>query len=224
MELEHNQIEKEIKQIKSATAMTQERYDRIAPVYDLHHWLAEPFLFKKLRQLLWSRIRAESILELGVGTGANMPYYPKASKVTAIDLSEQMLKRAKRRAEKAGISVDLRLMDAENLTFPANSFDLAVTTFVFCSVPDPVQGLRELGRVVVPEGDIWLMEHVRVDKPIIGPLMDMLNPLVVRLMGAHINRQTVENVKRAGLQIVNVEYLMGPLFRLIHARPMARKP
>ncbi len=139
--------------------------------------------------------------------------------MTAVDLSEQMLERAKRRAQELGASVDLQLMDAQHLTYPDHSFDAAITTCVFCSVPNPVQGMRELGRVVKPRGDIWLMEHMRVDKPVIGPMMDFVNPLVLRMMGANINRRTVENVKLAGLEIETIEDLAGTVFRLIHAHP-----
>ena len=76
-----------------------------------------------------------------------------------------------------------------------------------------------MGRVVKPGGDIWLMEHMRVDRPVIGSLMDFVNPLVLRMMGANINRRTIENVKLAGLEIENIEDLLGRVFRLIHARP-----
>jgi ubiquinone/menaquinone biosynthesis C-methylase UbiE len=97
-----------------------------------------------------------------------------------------------------------------------------VATFVFCSVPDPVQGLREIGRVVRPGGQILLLEHVRIDRPVIGTLMDVLAPLIVRLNGANINRRTVKNVQSAGLQIDRVENLdrMG-MFKLIFARSRA---
>jgi ubiquinone/menaquinone biosynthesis C-methylase UbiE len=95
----------------------------------------------------------------------------------------------------------------QNLNFPDNSFDTVIATFVFCSVPDPVQGLRELRRVVKPAGRILLLEHVRIDKPVIGWMMDRLNPLVVRIMGANINRRTIENVEKAGLHIESVEHL-----------------
>ena len=154
-----------------------------------------------------------------MGTGKNLPYYPEDAEVTAIDLSDRMLEQARQRAESLGLDVDLRQMDAQALTFENDTFDAAVATFVFCSVPDPVQGLRELSRVTKPDGDIWLLEHVRINKPVIGPLMDLLNPVVVRLMGPNINRQTADNVQRAGLTIVDVEHLSGELVKLIYARP-----
>jgi ubiquinone/menaquinone biosynthesis C-methylase UbiE len=201
------------------TILTRRRYDRLAAIYDLRTYLAEEYVFKKFRQMLWSRITGGRVLELGVGTGANIPYYPRECPVTAVDLSEQMLERAKRRAAKLGVSVDLRLMDAQDLTFPDHSFDTAITTCVFCSIPNPVQGMRELGRVVKPGGDIWLMEHMRVDKLVIGPIMDFVNPLALHMMGANINRRTVENVKLAGLEIETIEDLAGSVFRLIHAHP-----
>jgi phosphatidylethanolamine/phosphatidyl-N-methylethanolamine N-methyltransferase len=201
------------------TAATQARYDRIAPFYDLMEWATERSAFQAWREDLWSRVAPGRVLEVGVGTGKNMSYYPEGAQVTAIDLSDRMLAQAKRRAKESGIDVDLRHMDAQDLDFPDDKFDTAVATFVFCSVPIPVRGLREMGRVVKPEGDIWLLEHVRINKPVIGPLMDVMNPVVVRIMGANINRQTVENVKRAGLKIVGVEDLRGELVKLIHARP-----
>ena len=83
-----------------------------------------------------------------------------------------------------------------------------VATFVFCSVPDPERSLRELARVVKPDGRIELLEHVRIDRPqLIGKLMDWLDPLVVRVMGAHINRRTAEVVRQSGLEIEEVEDL-----------------
>lgn len=203
------------------TALTRARYDRIAPVYDLMEWFTERAAFRQWRRLLWSRVPAGKVLEIGVGTGKNMSFYPTGARVTAIDLSGRMLARARRRAQELGLDVDLRLMDAQQLEFADDTFDAVVATFVFCSVPDPIRGLQELGRVVKPDGDIWLLEHVRVDRPIVGTLMDLLNPVVVRITGANINRRTVENVRRAGLVIVEVEDLRRDLVKLIHARPPA---
>jgi len=127
------------------TRATRARYNRIAVVYDLMEAFIERTAFAAWRQRLWASVPAGRVLEVGVGTGKNLPYYPAGAQVTAIDLSERMLERARRRATDLGVRVDLRLMDAQRLAFPAGAFDAAVATFVFCSVPDPVQGLRELG-------------------------------------------------------------------------------
>lgn len=182
-------------------------------------WFSERSAFQEWRKELWARVPVGRVLEVGVGTGKNMPYYPAGAKVTAIDLSERMLARARRQARELNLDVDLRQMDAQHLTFPDDSFDAVVATFVFCSVPVAVQGLREIGRVTRSDGEIWLLEHVRINRPVIGTLMDVMNPVVVRMMGANISRQTVENVKRAGLTIASVENLKGELVKLIHARP-----
>lgn len=189
------------------TALTRARYDRLAPVYDLMEALIERFSFRRWREWLWSRVRGERILEVGVGTGKNMPYHPPKAWVTAVDLSEKMLAQAQERARRLGLKVDLHPMDVQRLDLPDDSFDAAVATFVFCSVPDPVLGLKELARVVRPGGQIILLEHVRAGHPILGRIMDWLNPLVVRVMGANINRRTVENVQKAGLSLQEVKDL-----------------
>jgi len=200
------------------TMATRARYNRIAPLYDFLETLAER-RYRNWRQRVWSLVEGPKVLEVGVGTGKNMPYYPPGVQVTGVDLSEKMLLRARRRAERMGLSVALLQMDAQVLDFPDDTFDSAVATFVFCSVPDPVQGLREMARVVRPGGRIVLLEHVRAEHPLLGRLMDLLDPLVARLMGPHINRETVENVRRAGLTLERVEDVgMGGIFKLIVAK------
>jgi phosphatidylethanolamine/phosphatidyl-N-methylethanolamine N-methyltransferase len=207
------------KSLSEETNVTRARYNRIAPIYDLMDFLPEQ-RFAGWRKQLWARVTTGRILEVGVGTGKNFPYHPLGAEVTGIDLSERMLAQARRRAEKSGYALDLRQMDAQQLDFPDDTFDAAVATFVFCSVPDAERGLRELARVVRPGGHIILLEHVRIDRPaIIGKLMDWLDPLVVRVMGAHINRRTAETVQRAGLAVEQVENLAPQgLVKLMIAR------
>lgn len=142
------------------------------------------------------------MLEVGVGTGTgkNFPYHSPGVEGVGIDIGQCMLQRAQQRAEELGKTLELHWMDAQRLDCPDDSFDAAVATFVFCSVPDAVQGLCELSRIVKPEGRIFLLEHVYIDEPrIIGKVMDLLDPLARRLMGPHINRRTEQNVRRAGL-------------------------
>lgn len=153
---------------------------------------------------MWSEVRADRLLEIGVGTGKNLAYHPQGARSVAIDLSPRMLERAARRSERSARHVDLILADAQHLPFRDDVFDAAAATFVFCSVPDPVLGLSEVARVVRGEGQIHLLEHVRAANSIAGRVMDLLNPMVVRLSGANINRRTVSNVARAGVEVDSV--------------------
>ncbi|MFH1976248.1 MAG: methyltransferase domain-containing protein [Pseudomonadota bacterium] len=187
------------------TAQTKTRYNRIAPYYDVMEIITER-TFSRWRQRLLARAKGK-VLEIGVGTGKNFPYYPESVDITGLDIADKMLLHARLRADKIGFTVHLMEGDVQSLPFPENSFDTAVATFVFCSVPDPVLGLKELRRVVRSGGEILLLEHVRIDKPVVGWFMDRLNPLIVRVMGANINRRTIENVKKAGLSIVSIEHL-----------------
>lgn len=207
-----------------STEIARSRYNRIAPVYDLMEGIIEIAGYSKWRELLWSRVEGACILEIGVGTGKNFPYYPAHAEVTAIDFSEKMLERAKDRAERQKVRVQLQRMDVQHLEFKNNTFDTVVASFVFCSVPDPIRGLKEVERVCKPKGKVVLLEHVLSANRILAWLMNVANPVVVRIMGANINRRTVENVATSGLMIEQVTDLGAGIFKLIEARKKLLSP
>jgi phosphatidylethanolamine/phosphatidyl-N-methylethanolamine N-methyltransferase len=200
------------------TEITRKRYNRVATIYDLMEGVVEQSRYSRWRQLLWSKVEGRKILEVGVGTGKNFPFYPKDADITAIDFSEKMLARAREKARKQDIKVTLTQMDIQKLEFPDFTFESVVSTFVFCSVPDPVLGLREVKRVCKSGGKIILLEHVLSANRILAGIMNLANPLVVRMMGANINRRTAQNVTISGLTVEKVTDLAAGIFKLIEAR------
>ena len=201
----------------SNSHLTRKRYDRLAPFYDLLEAPMERLRFASWRGRLKDRISGEYALEAGVGTGKNLPFYPKNVKMTAIDLSPRMLDRARQKGVPLGLNVDFHEMDVQNLDFEDHVFDTVFATFLFCSVPGPVLGLRELRRVCKPKGRLLLLEHMRPGNPFLGRLFDLLNPAVVRMMGANINRRTVKNIQEAGWKIRLEERLSSDIVRWIEA-------
>jgi ubiquinone/menaquinone biosynthesis C-methylase UbiE len=199
---------------RELTEIIKKRYNRTALFYD---WM-DRMIPDEWRRRVWQEARGR-VLEVGVGTGANFPFYPPGCRMTAIDFSPGMLARARQKLHLAGAPVDLKEMDVQHLEFGDATFDTVVATCVFCTVPDPVQGLKEVRRVCRPDGRIVLLEHVRSEHWFLGPVMDALNPLVLYLIGSNINRRTVANVRMAGIEIDREEDLAGKIVKLIVGHP-----
>lgn len=198
------------------TELTRQRYDRIAPIYDALEWMME-WRARRWRRDLWARVAAGRVLELGVGTGKNVPHYPRGSDVVALDLSEKMLARARRRAERSGSVAQFQLGDVQALPFDDASFDVVVATFLFCSVPDPASGLLEARRVLKPGGRLLLLEHVLSQRPLLRRLMRWFDPVPFHIWGAHIDRDTVEHTRQAGFAGLSVTDLSFDIVKRIEA-------
>ena len=204
---------------ESKTRKIRKRYNRLARWYDLMESVVESRRFRPWRTRLGRKIRGPRVLEVGIGTGKNLDYYPEGVEVTGIDFSPRMLAKAQKRARDLGIEAKLTEMDVQQLSFPDHSFDTVFATFVFCSVPDPVLGLREMRRVCKPDGVLLLLEHMKPGNRLLGLVFDALNPMVVRMMGANINRNTMDNIRKAGWIVEVKELLSLDIVRWIEARP-----
>jgi len=204
---------------KDDTEKIRTRYNRISPYYDPMEFLLEKLVFSRWRRKIFDSLNGDTILEVGVGTGKNMDFYPVDKPITAIDFSQGMLSRARRKAESKGVKVDLLDMDVQDLQFDDQSFDTIVATFVFCSVPDPIRGLKEIKRVSKKGGKAIFLEHVRPGSTLLGRIFDLLNPITVKFMGVNINRNTVANIERAGLNVLEERNLFRDVVKLVVANP-----
>ena len=196
-----------------------DRYERIAPLYDLLDLPFEYRRYRKIRPLLFQRLSGR-LLDAGVGTGRNIPFYPPDAQVTGIDISPAMLVRANRRRLSLVADVELRQMDVTRLAFPDQSFDAAVATFLFCVLPEDLQvlALRELGRVVKPGGIIRLLEYVRPRGAMRRAIAKLWEPWMAWAYGADFDRRTEEHVPEADLEVIESRFVVDDLMKLIAIR------
>ncbi len=156
--------------------------------------------YGKYKRDLFAGARGRVIL-VAAGTGQDFASLPENLRVTAVDFSRAMLEKAGPRAARYKGELNLARMDVQRLAFRDGTFDTVITSCTFCSVQNPVEGLRELNRVLKPDGRLLMFEHVRAGNPFLGILMDLMTP-ISRLVGPDLNRRTGENVRKAGFEIV----------------------
>jgi ubiquinone/menaquinone biosynthesis C-methylase UbiE len=174
-----------------------------AAAYDLFNGPAERAGLREQRRDLLAQATGATI-EIGAGTGLNLPHYPPAvTRLALIEPDPHMRRRLERRAARLGRDVEIRSATADRLPFPDGSFDTAVVTFTLCSVPDEQAALSEITRVLVPGGQLLFLEHVRSADPGIAAKQDKI-PFPYPLIGCHPNRDTLREITASPLAVETV--------------------
>src|SRR4051794_21067354 len=183
-------------------------YGRVfAALYDTFMKNAEKATFSGHRESLLAGVRGR-VLEIGGGTGANLPHYgPGVEEVVVTEPEEPMARRLSRKLSDTSVPARMVLAPAESLPFEDGSFDYAVSTLVLCTVEDPQRALGEIRRVLKPGGRLIFLEHVRSEDPKLARWQDRFQPIQYRIgHGCHCNRATLDNVKAAGFEVAELEH------------------
>jgi ubiquinone/menaquinone biosynthesis C-methylase UbiE len=179
--------------------------------------LIETLFFHRFRRLAVSHASGDT-LEVGVGTGKNIPHYTSDSVITAIDFSPGMIQKAVQKKERLGAdNIRLLQMDVERLSFPDNTYDTSISTFVFCTVPNPLRGLTELHRALKPGAKAIFLEHMRSSNPLINLCLYVMNIFSQRFLGTSMVRETQKNIIASGFKVLQVRHLILDVVRLIVA-------
>jgi ubiquinone/menaquinone biosynthesis C-methylase UbiE len=189
---------------RAETERVRNLMDKQAPRYDRQMNFFDRVLFGGGREWACSHAEGE-VLEIAIGSGRNLEFYPRGTGLTAIEFSPEMLELARRRAEELGSEVDLRLGDAQELEFEDGSFDTIVCTLALCTIPDPHRAVGEAHRVLRPGGRFVALEHVRSPRFPVRAVQRALDPLSVRFEGDHIVREPLDYIRSAGFEVEELE-------------------
>lgn len=203
-----------------ASAKQRRVWDKSAPSYDRQIGFLEKIWFSGGREWLCSRATGD-VLEVAVGTGRNLPFYPKDVRITAIDLSPVMLGFARERAAEFGIDAELLEGDAEMLPFADDRFDTVVCALSLCSIPNRSKAIAEMSRVLKPGGGLLLLDHIGSSWPPIYAVQWLVERLTIPVAGEHFTRRQLPLVRTAGLEVVETERLKAGSMERIHARKKA---
>ncbi|MGQ0773769.1 MAG: class I SAM-dependent methyltransferase [Pseudonocardiales bacterium] len=200
-------------------ARLRRRWERYAPRYDRDMGFFERLQFGGGRAWVCSQASGD-VLEVAIGTGRNLAFYPAEVRLTGIDFSPAMLGIARKRATELGREVDLREGDAQALEFPDASFDTVVCTLALCGVPDHRAVIAEMHRVLRPGGKLLLLDHIGSHHRLIRLGQQLLEKLTVRLLGDYQTRRPLPLVEQAGFVIQRQERLKaGTVERLTAIKP-----
>jgi ubiquinone/menaquinone biosynthesis C-methylase UbiE len=193
------------------------KFDKQANTYDR---IREKEFQKKWREKLIKEAKG-SVLEVAVGAGGNFPYYnpEEIRKITAVDFSPKMLEKARVAAHLYHLPVEFIKSDIDQLVFEENQFDTIVSTLSFCGYPQPLQTLENLSKWCKPMGQILLLEHGISSNFLFSTLQKIFDPLAVRAIGCHQNRNIMELISLSPIEIQKVEHHWFDVFHLVWAKP-----
>ncbi|MCF4120733.1 methyltransferase domain-containing protein [Antribacter sp. KLBMP9083] len=198
------------------TARQRRVWDKAAPTYDKQMTWFERTQLGDGREWLGARARGR-VLEVAIGTGRSLPHYPGDVTITGIELSPEMLARARRTAADLGRTADLREGDAEHLPFPDASFDTVVCSLALCSIPDPAAAVAEMRRVLVPGGRLLLLDHVASTWPPVLAVQWLVEQVTGRLAGEYFTRRQLPLVTAAGFEVVESQRFRAGAVERLHA-------
>jgi ubiquinone/menaquinone biosynthesis C-methylase UbiE len=207
-----------------ANERVRRSYARWHRSYDVSTGLWERLVFGQHRTWCCSRALG-STLEVAIGTGLNLAHYPADVRLTAVDLTPEMLERARGRAAWLGRDVDLPQADALALPFPDETFDTVVCTYALCSIPDDAAAIAEMARVLVPSGRLILLDHVASSVKPLYWLQRLHERLVLaHTSGEHQTRRPARHLAGAGLRVVAGDRLRaGVIERVVALKPASHQ-
>jgi ubiquinone/menaquinone biosynthesis C-methylase UbiE len=198
-----------------ADTITRDKWDKAAKNFDLMAGGGAEVRWKPHKQKLFANMEGK-ILFMALGTGLDIPTFPPGQDITAIDISPKMLEQAQPRIAAYDGSIHAEVMDVHEMPFAESTVDQVYTSCTFCSVPNPVKGLEALKRVLKPGGKLFMFEHTGSRYLPFKPMMDLMTLFSQRL-GPAMNRKTVENVKKAGFRVTEVENIFLDVVKTIKA-------
>jgi ubiquinone/menaquinone biosynthesis C-methylase UbiE len=207
--------------VEFASRELSAKYDRFARWYDWVEGVPDFLGVRKLRRSLLERASGR-VLEVAVGTGKNFHHYPPDCRITAMDVSREMLNVAREHAAKLSMDTSFSLADAEALPFPDRSFDTIVSSLSACTFPNPARSFQEMARVCRLDGKILLLEHGRSDQEWLGRWQDRHADQFAKRLCCHWNREPLRVIRDAGLKIIQGRRNFFGIFHRIEAEPGAQ--
>lgn len=199
----------------TSAEITRAKWDKLAPRFDTMASQGAEKRWKPFKTKLFSHMQGK-ILFLALGTGLDIPSFPTGREITAIDISPKMLDEAQERIAAYQGTIRAEVMDVHAMPFAEGSFDQVYTSCTFCSVPDPVAGLKALYRVLKPGGQLFMFEHTGSKFYPFRQMMDFMSILTEKI-GPAMNRDTVGNVRAAGFEITEVDNIFLDVVKTIKA-------